>query len=280
MTHPPSAAGTRNHFDSDLARRDAAAARQRPARPAGGAGRAGPGHPRASSAVPIGRAHERPPRVVIADHHPASRVGLRLTLEGAGFHVVAEAGTGEQAAALAAALRPDACLLAIDIRGGGTVAARAISTRAPGTAVVMLTGRVDGDDLVDAVIAGASGVVLRTIAPERLPVVIRRAIAGEAVIPRALGRRVLEELRRRGNCAAGPDARERADGLTPREGEVTQLVQRGMSTREIAARLGIAEVTVRRHVSAALRKLEVPDREAAVRLSQRSETTSGRTSGR
>jgi DNA-binding NarL/FixJ family response regulator len=53
-----------------------------------------------------------------------------------------------------------------------------------------------------------------------------------------------------------------------------------MSTREIAARLGIAEVTVRRHVSAALRKLEVPDREAAVRLSQRSETTSGRTSGR
>jgi len=154
MTHPPSAAGTRNHFDSDLARRDAAAARQRPARPAGGAGRAGPGHPRASSAVPIGRAHERPPRVVIADHHPASRVGLRLTLEGAGFHVVAEAGTGEQAAALAAALRPDACLLAIDIRGGGIVAARAISTRAPGTAVVMLTGRVDGDDLVDAVIAG------------------------------------------------------------------------------------------------------------------------------
>ncbi len=217
---------------------------------------------------------------MIADHHPASRFGLRLTLEGAGFRVVAEAATGEQAAALAVALRPDACLLAIDIPGGGIVTARAISTRAPGTAVVMLTVTVDGDDLVAAVIAGASGVVLKTIAPERLPVVIRQVLAGEAVIPRALGRRVLEEIRRRGNGAAAPDTHERAGGLTPREEEVTQLVQRGMSTREIAARLGIAEVTVRRHISGALRKLEVPDREAAVRLSQGSRKTSGTRLGR
>lgn len=280
MTHPPSTASTRNHFESDVARRDAVSARQRPARPDRRAGGVGPEYPRASGAVPIERARERPPRVVIADHHPASRVGLRLTLEGAGIRVVAEAGTGEQAAALAAALRPAACLVAIDIPGGGIVAARAITMRAPGTAVVMLTGRLDGDDLVGAVVAGASGVVLRTIDPGRLPTVIRKVLAGEAVIPRALGRRVLEEIRRRGSGAAAPDTGERAAGLTPREGEVTQLVQRGMSTREIAARLGIAEATVRRHVSAALRKLEVPDREAAVRLSLRSGTTTGRTLGR
>jgi DNA-binding NarL/FixJ family response regulator len=280
MTHPLSAASTRNHLESDVARRDAVSARQRPARPDRGAGGVGPGHPRASGAVPIERARERPLPVVIADHHPASCVGLRVTLESAGFRVVAEAGTGDQAAALAAALRPAACLVAVDIPGGGIVAARAITTLAPGTAVVMLTGTADGDDLVGAVIAGASGVVLRTIDPGRLPTVIRKVLAGEAVIPRALGWRVLEEIRRRGNGAAAPDTRERAAGLTPREREVTQLVQRGMSTREIAARLGIAEVTVRRHVSAALRKLQVPDRAAAVRLSLRSGMTTGRTLGR
>ncbi len=279
MTHALSAGSTRKHFESDVARRDAVSAQQPPERPAGDTGRVEPGSPRASGIVPIERARERPPRLMIADHHPASRFGLRLTLEAAGFVVVAEAGTGEQAAAVAAALRPDACLLAIDIPGGGIVTARAISTRAPGTAVVMLAVTVDGDDLVAAVIAGASGVVLRTIAPERLPAVIRKLLAGEAVIPRALGRRLLEELRRRGNGMAPPDARERAPGLTPREGEVTQLVRRGMSTREIAARLGIAEVTVRRHVSAALHKLDVPDRHAAVRLSPRSGTTSGRRFG-
>jgi DNA-binding NarL/FixJ family response regulator len=234
------------------------------------------GSPRESSVGGVDRALAPSPRVMIADHHPTSRFGMRLALERAGFLVVAECASGEDAIAVAAAFRPDACLIDVDIPGGGVVAARAITARAPDTAVVMLSAAVKDEDLLGGIMAGACGYLLKTIDPERLPVAVRAVIAGEAAIPRAFGRRLLEELRERRDGAAPPYVRGRQIGLTPRECQVVQLMRENLSTREIAARLGISGITVRRHVSAALRKLDAPDREAAVRLLQRSRTTTGR----
>jgi DNA-binding NarL/FixJ family response regulator len=210
-----------------------------------------------------------PPRVVVADPHPASRFGIRLALERAGVACVAEAAEGGEAAAHAAALHPDLCLIDADVPGGGIATVRAIARGAPGTVVLMLAAALDHDELVAALVAGASGYVAKTIAPDRLAVVVRAVLAGEVAIPRASGRRLVEEIRRRANGTA-PSRPGRSAPLTPRETQVTDLLQAGLATREIAARLGISEVTVRRHVSTALRKLDVPDRRAAVRLFQRS----------
>jgi DNA-binding NarL/FixJ family response regulator len=234
------------------------------------------GSPLESSAREVEHALEPSPRVVIADHNPATRFGIRLALERAGFLVVGEAGTGEDAAALAAEFDPDVCLVDVDIAGGGIAAARTIDAGVPGTTVVMLSTAASEDDLLAAIAAGASGYLLKTMNPDRLPVAIRGVLAGEAAIPRALSRRLLDEIRHRGNTAAPPYVRGRRIGLTPRESQVVQLMREDKSTREIGARLGISNVTVRRHVSAALRKLEAPDRQAAVLLLKRSQTMSGR----
>jgi len=212
---------------------------------------------------------------VIADHHAASRFGIRLALERAGFDVVAEAAKGEDAVALAAAFAPDACLVDVDIAGGGIATAWAISARVPGTAILMLGTAADEDDFVAAITAGASGYLLKTMDADRLPVAVRGVLAGEAAIPRAFGRRLVEEIRQRGSSSAPPYVRGRPIRLTPRESQVVHLVE-DLPTREIAARLGISDVTVRRHVSAALRKLKAPDRQAAVRLLQRARTTGER----
>lgn len=228
-------------------------------------GRARGGTPREVAKV---RAADGPPqdspRIVIAVHQAAARFGIRLTLERAGFVIVAESVTGEETAALAAASRPDACLIDVGLPGGGIAAARTISARAPQTALVMLSATLTEDDLLAAVSAGASGYLPATIDPERLPVVLRAVLTGETAIPRAMGQRLLEEIRWRRNGASPRDLLGREISLTPRETQILQLTGDDMSTRDIAAWLGISEVTVRRHVSAALRKLRVRDRQAAV----------------
>jgi two-component system nitrate/nitrite response regulator NarL len=234
------------------------------------------GSPLEFGAGGVQQALEPSPRVVIADRNPAVRFGIRLALERAGFLVVAEAGTGEDAGALAAAFEPDVCLVDVDIDGGGIAAARTIGARVPGTAVVMLSATANEDDLLAAIRAGASGYLLKTMNPERLPVAVRGVLAGEAAIPRALGGRLFAEIRGGGNTAAPPSVRGDRIPFTPGESQVVQLMREDRSTREIAARLGISDATVRRHVSAALRKLAVPDRRAAVSLLQRSQTMSGR----
>jgi DNA-binding NarL/FixJ family response regulator len=238
----------------------------RPAALHGAAARTRGGTPRELGKV---RAAEGPlqdsPRIVIAVHQAAARFGIRLTLERAGFVIVAESVTADDAAALATASRPDACLIDVGLPGGGIAAARTISARAPQTALVMLSATLTEDDLLAAVSAGASGYLPATIDPERLPVVLRAVLTGETAIPRAMGHRLLEEIRWRRNGASPRDLLGCEISLTPRETQILQLTGDDMSTRDIAAWLGISEITVRRHVSAALRKLGAPDRQAAVR---------------
>jgi DNA-binding NarL/FixJ family response regulator len=207
-----------------------------------------------------------PAQVLVADDHPPTRAGVRLALEGHGFVVCAEATDAPGAVEAALRERPDICLLDIHMPGSGIAAATEIASQLPETAIVMLTVSRDDADLFDALRAGAAGYLLKDIEPSRLPLALQGVLAGEAALPRGLVARVVDEFNartRRRRLLAG---RAREARLTEREWDVLELLHQGETTSEIAARLSIAPVTVRRHVSEIVRKLRVPDRAAALRL--------------
>jgi DNA-binding NarL/FixJ family response regulator len=205
-----------------------------------------------------------PIRVLIADDHAPTRADLRDAVEHDGrFVVVAEAADGAGEAALRE--RPDLCLLDIRMPGSGIAVTRELTTRLPDTKVVMITVSLDDDDLLNALRAGASGYLLKDIDLERLPHALMDTLNGGAAIPRRLVARVVAEFRDH-----GPRRRaivtERGYDLTSREWEVLGLVRQGMSTSQIASRLFVSRATVRSHVAALLKKLDVPDRDALRRL--------------
>jgi DNA-binding NarL/FixJ family response regulator len=214
------------------------------------------------------------PRVVIADHHAATRVGVRLALENGGFVVCAEEETGP--GAVAAALRdpPDVCLLDVDMPGGGIQAAAAIRSQLPETQVVMLGTAENDDDLFASLEAGASGYLLKEMNPARLSRALHGVLRGEAALPRALTARLISEFRVR---ARQPTfTRPSTNDLTSREWEVLDCLREGLSTHRIAVRLFISETTVRRHVGSVLKKLNAQTREAAVAVAaRRSEKLNG-----
>lgn len=199
-----------------------------------------------------------PIRVLVADGSSATRAGLRLALETEDCSVCAEAG--DTAAAIEAALRerPDVCLLDVSLPGGGITAAAAIAANFRETSVVMFGDTPRDADLFAALEAGACGYLTSDIDLDRLVLVLRRVRAGEAALPRALVTRLIDEFRRR--------RLPRLGNLTNREFEVLELLYQGLKTAEIADRLFVARVTVRTHIASILRKLGVPDREAAIRL--------------
>ena len=206
-------------------------------------------------------------RVVIADDHPPTRHGVRVALERAACEVVAEAATAAEAVSAAREHRPDVCLLDINMPGSGIAAAAEITHSLPDVAIVMLTASRDDEDLFAALRAGASGYLLKDMDPARLAPALRGVLAGEAVLPRWLVLKVVEQFR------ATPRRRitlpnSRAAELTEREAEVLNLMAGGLSTEEIAGRLFLAQVTVRTHIAAILKKLRVPDRKAAIRLAR------------
>jgi DNA-binding NarL/FixJ family response regulator len=208
-------------------------------------------------------------RVLIADDHPPTRAGVKVALERDGFVVCAEAADAPSAIAGARGERPDVCLLDIHMPGNGIRAAEAIASEFPDAAVVMLTVSRTDEDLFDALRVGASGYLLKDIDPARLPLALRGVLAGEAALPRRLVALLIEEFRERKRRRRIPLMATRGVELTDREWEVLELMRQGMATDAIADRLFIAPVTVRTHVSAILRKLHVPTREAALELLSR-----------
>lgn len=205
-----------------------------------------------------------PIRIVVADDHPPTRAGVRYTLESAGLVVVAEAADAASAVAEALKHTPDVCLLDIHMPGSGIEAAREITKKLPNTKVVMLTVSRDDDDVFEALRAGASGYLLKDMDPDRIPFALEGVLSGEAALPRTLLTRVMEEFRGRSHRRILP-GRRGAD-LTDREWEVLELMRDGMSTADIAERLYVSAATVRSHIASVLRKLRVPDRQAAIRL--------------
>jgi DNA-binding NarL/FixJ family response regulator len=182
----------------------------------------------------------------------ATRVGIRMALNGV-VEVCAEADDAEQAIRAAKREQPDLCLIGDHIAGDGLAAIQGITRAAPACAVVVLAEAHDADYLLECVRAGAVGFVPGALDAERLNRVVKAAANNEAVVPRSMVLELILELRGGGTGA---------DALTVRESQVLGMLRRGHRTAEIAERLVIAPVTVRRHISELVRKLGVEDRAA------------------
>jgi NarL family two-component system response regulator LiaR len=200
-------------------------------------------------------------RVLLVDDHVVVRKGLRALLDReAGVEVTGEAEDGEQALRVADRLRPDVILMDLEMPGiGGVEATRRITETHPETKVVVLTSHAAEEDVFPALKAGALGYLLKHSAPEDVLEAIRQAYRGETVLHPAIARMVLHELHR---PAAAKQA-QTADPLSERELEVLRLIARGMGNQEIAETLFVGEATVRSHVSAILRKLQLASRTQA-----------------
>jgi DNA-binding NarL/FixJ family response regulator len=198
-----------------------------------------------------------PIRVLIADDHAVVREGLRtfFSLQD-DIEVVGDAADGEQAVELAERLEPDVVVMDLVMpKLDGIAAMRELRRRAPGTRVVILTSFVDDERLLPALRAGAAGYLLKNIEPQELARAVRAADAGEAIIDPAVAARLVEAL-------VEEDRVPRPE-LTAREQEVLDLIASGYSNKRIARELGVAEKTVKSHVSHLLAKLGVSDRTQA-----------------
>jgi DNA-binding NarL/FixJ family response regulator len=205
---------------------------------------------------------DRSPRVLIASADASLRAGLGLTLASAGFTVAAEVSSPDAATSAAATEPFELALVSADLPGGALGAVRELSTRAR---VIVLTRSRSGEELVAAVQAGAAGYLGEDVSQARLPAIVRGVLDGEVALPRRETQHLLDAIRRRDARHAAIAARA-ATALTSRELEVLDLLVAEVPTGEIARRLGVSQVTVRRHVSAVLGKLGLPSRVALVEL--------------
>ncbi len=199
--------------------------------------------------------------VLVADDDARQRRAAREALEAHGF-VVAEADDSASAIAAATRLRPDICLIELALPGDGMNAVGRIARASPKTLIVVLSRSDRPEDVVGAFTRGASGYLLKGLSGERLASTLRAAYRGEPALARSLVPYLVDEIRRGGLrrlvLPGGPVT------LTPREWEVGELLTDGHSTAEIAERLGVSPVTVRRHIGLLLQKLGVESRQAAV----------------
>lgn len=203
-------------------------------------------------------------RVLVADDHAPTRALVRAALERGGLLVVAEAATAAQAVHAAEQLHPDLALLDIRMPGGGIDAAQAIAALDPAPTIVMLTVSEDDQDMFGALRAGAAGYLLKGMNTEELPGKLRAVLAGEGALPGTLVPKLIDEFRVRERRRFFTSTDDRRRRLTTREWDVLEMLADGLNTGQIARRMFISPVTVRSHVAAILRKLQVPDRDAAV----------------
>ncbi|MEE1753840.1 response regulator transcription factor [Streptomyces sp. SP18CS02] len=194
-------------------------------------------------------------RLLLADDHPVVRAGLRAVLDTEpDFSVVAEAATAERAVELAALQDVDVVLMDLQFGAGmhGSEATAAITSRAGGPRVLVLTTYDTDADILAAVEAGAVGYLLKDAPPEELAAAVRTAAAGRSALAPAVAHRLMDRMR-------AP-----AQALTKRELEVLQLVGDGLSNQQISKRLFLSQATVKSHLVHVFAKLGVDSRTAAV----------------
>ncbi|MFE0512148.1 response regulator [Streptomyces sp. NPDC058964] len=211
---------------------------------------------------------DSPIRVFLLDDHEVVRRGVRdLLNDEPDITVVGEAGTVAQALVRVPALRPEVAVL--DVRlpdGDGVTVCRELRSSMPDLACLMLTSFDDEEALLDSIMAGASGYVLKQIRGTDLVSAVRTVAAGQSLLDPSATTRLMARLRQGGQEEAEPDP---VPGLTEREREILELIGEGLTNRQIGQRLFLAEKTVKNHISRLLAKLGVERRvQAAVIASQ------------
>jgi DNA-binding NarL/FixJ family response regulator len=211
---------------------------------------------------------EPPLRVMVVDDHDLFRTGLRRLLEEEqGLDVVADARRGEEALERANALRPDVVVMDVNMPGmSGVDTTRALLRSSPGSAVLMLTVTHDKDAVLDAIIAGASGYLLKDATLPEIVRGIRAAASGASLIAPSVASDLLSRLRHHGVPDALPVLPAE---LTPRELDVLRLVVEGCDNVEIGRRLHLSPSTIKSYVSSTLEKLGVENRLQAAVLAVR-----------
>jgi len=208
---------------------------------------------------------DRTVRVFLLDDHEVVRRGLRELLEAdGGFEIVGEAGTAEEAVGRIPATSPDVAVL--DVRlpdGNGVEVCRDVRSRHPEIACLMLTSYSDDEALFDAIMAGAAGYLLKQIRSAELVDAIRTVASGRSLLDPAVTQRVLERIRR------GNEDDERIERLTDQEQKIFELIGEGLTNRQIAERVHLAEKTVKNYVSNLLMKLGMERRTEAAAYAAR-----------
>jgi len=203
----------------------------------------------------------RPLRLVVVDDHEVVRQGLVALLDRReGFEVVAEAGTVAEALAMATRYEPD--IVVMDVRlpdGSGVEACREIRAELPQTRVVMLTSYPDEEAVLAAIVAGASGYLLKQVRARDLVAALEAVGRGESLLDPAVTEKVLERVRR---IATGAYTDELAQ-LTSQEQKILMLVAEGKTNKEIAAEVFLSDKTVKNYVSSILSKLNLERRAQA-----------------
>jgi len=203
-------------------------------------------------------------RVLLVDDHDLFRTGLRNLLEEQGVEIVGEAGDGVQAVRLVRELAPDVVVMDLNMPGvGGVEATRQVTAVAPLTKVVVLTISDQDGDVLDAILAGACGYLMKDASIEELLAGIRAASIGESLISPHIAGKVLQRIRA---TSSQPDIAETIrTELSDREIEVLKLIANGKDNTTIAADLHISPKTVKNHISNILMKLQIENRiQAAV----------------
>lgn len=198
-------------------------------------------------------------RVFLLDDHEIVRRGLRKLLEAEDdVHIVGEAGTAADALARIPPTRPDVAVL--DVRlpdGNGVEVCREVRSRHPEIRCLMLTSFSDDEALFQAIMAGAAGYLLKQVRGTDLVTAIRNVAAGQSLLDPAITAQVLERLRK------GNEEDERLAHLTPQERNILELIAEGLTNRQIAERVHLAEKTVKNYVSNLLAKLGMERRTQA-----------------
>jgi two-component system NarL family response regulator len=209
--------------------------------------------------------NEPPIRVLLADPHALFRRGVRMVLDAEpGIEVVAECADGLDAVDRIVELAPDLVLIDVRMPGiSGIEATRRARSLVPNLKVAILTVSEDDEDLFAAVRAGATGYLLKEVSIEELPAAVRAVARGQSLISPSMASRLLIEFNALSRRVE--EQRGTAPRLSDRELEVLRLVARGLSNKDIAAELVIAENTVKNHVRNILEKLQLRSRmEAAM----------------
>jgi DNA-binding NarL/FixJ family response regulator len=206
-----------------------------------------------------------PLRVLVVDDQQIVREGLATILDLLGdVTVIGTAGNGEEALELVARRRPDVVLMDLHMPLlDGVGATRRIAAEHPSTAVLILTTFGEDDDALEALRAGARGVLTKDAGHEEISRALHQAVAGHMTLAAPLQARLLAGVA----PAVSHEPKNLPDGLTPREAEVLGLIGAGLTNREIAERLVISETTVKTHINHVFAKIDARDRAAAINYS-------------